>query len=149
MIIETVGFKYTFLGHLSTINFKAIGLAPEVEIELQSQLKDTEEIRSYSHFLDLVRTLYLEIDTSILLLRQQRYFLGLASALGPTPYTHDKKQIKYLSTTYPWLWILEAISNHTRVQNFTAQSSSIVAVDRSPQMERGISVPQEDGSIAM
>ena len=144
VVIETTGFKYTFLGQIANINFKALGILDEVETELKRQLHDTEEIRSFSHFLDLVRILYEEVDTAVISILQTRYFTGLTGVtLGPTAYTHNRKQLEYLESHYPWLWILELIANSPKVQNYTAGTTSVVTVDKSEQMQRGIHLPHE------
>lgn len=149
MVIELASFRGTFLGKLANINFKSLMLDTieeedktiqnveyqTVEQQLDALLKDYEEIRSYSHFLDLVRKLYIEIDTGVLELRKQRYFMGYGALLGSTPYTHTEKQIKYIANKYPWLWILEYISNHSLVQTQLLQNQSIVETDKSKEMK--------------
>ncbi len=152
MVIELASFRGTFLGKLANINFKSLLLDAvdekdktienveyqTVEQQLDTLLKDYDEIRSYSHFLDLVRKLYIEIDTSVLELRKQRYFMGYGVLLGNTPYTHTEKQIAYIANKYPWLWILEYISNHSLVQNQLLQNQSIVETDKSKEMNRSL-----------
>ena len=150
MVIETVGFKYTFLGQIAPINFKAILFVEEVEIVLSKAIKDNEEVRSFSHFLDLIRTIHLEIDPVVLETYKARYFHSLTDdVLGPNSYAHTEESIIPIMKKYPWLWILELVATHPKVQSYTASTSSVVTVDRSVQMERGISIPQDDGTIEM
>lgn len=152
MIIELASFRGTFLGKLANINFKSLLLDIKnnedktvsdmeyisVEEQLDTLLKDYDDIRSYSHFLDLVRKLYIEIDTSVLELRKQRYFMGYGALLGNTPYTHNEKQIKQIAEKYPWLWILEYLSNHQLVQSKLLQNQSVVETDKSIEMKRSL-----------
>lgn len=152
MIIELASFRGTFLGKLTNINFKSLLLDTidekdktihnveyqTVEQQLDSLLKDTDEIRSYSHFLDLVRKLYIDVDTVILEIRKQRYFMGYGELLGTTPYTHDKKQINVIMQKYPWLWILEYLSNHPLVTAQLMQNQYVVETDKSKEMRTAL-----------
>ena len=142
IIDEATGVDNPFLTTIVNLNFKAVILNPEVDTELKNVLKDTETTRSYSHFLDLVRQIYLNIDSQILLLIQHKYIEGLSTALGPTPYTHDKKQIEKLMSNYPWLWLLEAISIHTDIYKVN-NASTLVPTDYSSSTRRGIMINED------
>ena len=139
MVVELASFNDTFLGKLSTVNFKAIGIAPEVASTIDALLVDTPNVRTLSHFLDLVRDIDLYVDTNVIHTYRSRYFQSLMT-LGPTPYTHNKKQMKTIVVKYPWLWLLEILSRHELVVNTMVANKYTVETDNSQAMKRNIDV---------
>ena len=145
LLDEAAGVDNPFLTIISNINFKAILINPEVDAELARVLRDTENVRSYSHFLDLVRQIYSNIDPGVVMDSQNRYFTGLSGiALGPTPYTHTPKQIKLLMEKYPWLWILETVSNRAMINT---DRHTVVTTDLSESTRRGIPINNDLTSL--
>ena len=51
IVIDTIGYNQCFLGQISLINFKSIGINPEVKNLLDKCLIDTDDRRSFSNFL--------------------------------------------------------------------------------------------------
>lgn len=148
LIIDTSGYNQCFLGQISTINFKSVGINPEVWKLLDKNLKDTKDCYSFSHFLDLYRLVILNIDVLVLKKYTYLYFTSLAS-LGPNVYTHTNTQIKFIMEKYPWLWLLERISENSFVKSYMiSNSDKVVKTDLSDAFSRGIIIPQEDGVIS-
>lgn len=148
LIIDTSGYNQCFLGQISTINFKSVGINPEVWKLLDKNLKDTKDCYSFSHFLDLYRLVILNIDVLVLKKYTYLYFKSLTS-LGPNVYTHTNTQIKFIMEKYPWLWLLERISENSFVKSYMiSNSDKVVKTDLSDAFSRGIVIPQEDGIIS-
>ena len=138
IIIDTIGYNQCFLGQISLINFKSIGINPEVKNLLDKCLIDTDDRRSFSNFLDLYREILIHIDPNVVARYSYQYFNSL-KYLGPNVYTHDNKKLKSIISEYPWLWLLDRLANQEEVKiRFITNPDRIVKTDYSDAMTTGI-----------
>lgn len=109
-IFEVTGSDTGFMYNLNLINFKTVGVEETTRLYLdETILIDTNDIRTYSRFLDLYRYLQLQIPIEYLNNYSESYFNGF-SILQGTKYEHTKKQLAHIKQKYPFLWLLEELT---------------------------------------
>jgi len=98
----------SFIKDICKINFKYIHI-PVVHTQFQSLLKDNEDSKSFSRFLDFVIQIYTEIDNRVLNTLQHRYFNALLNLGESANSTLTHKEINIIIKKYPWLWLMDII----------------------------------------
>jgi hypothetical protein len=145
-IVESVSINADLLSNLKDINYKSVGLLNESDTFLSNLLRDTNELRSYSRFLDLYRKVYQEIDNTVLDTYVSRYFRMFTSdCIGE--YKHTKKDMKVLLSTFPYLWLLEEIAN-ILVEIDGVVVDTVVSTDMSKKLHTTGNVLNQDGKIS-
>lgn len=144
-IVESVSANADMLSNLKDINYKSIGLLPSSDTFLKNLLRDTNELRSYSRFLDLYRKLRQEIDDVVLDTYISRYFSCFTSdCIGE--YKHSKKDMEKMMTTFPYLWLLEEIAN-LLVEIEGISPADIVETDMSKKLHTKKQFTAQDSQI--
>lgn len=123
-IIEMRGKEAGLIHHLTIMNFKTVGILDETNQKLDSILRDTPDLFSYSRFLDLYRKTFVHLTPAFLQEFEYRYFQSFC-ILGATPYKHDKNSIKSIREKYPYLWLLEEIANTSIARDQHSQAAVV------------------------